>query len=316
VSGAIACIVADWGTTNLRVWAMAADGRAVKRRVSDRGLLAVQSGRFAETLEAVCGDWLARRRLPVVMSGMVGSKLGWKEVTYLATPLALDELARHLSPVEAPFAAAIVPGVRFDDPAAPDVMRGEETQILGALQALDCDHGVFLLPGTHSKWAIVEGRQLVAFRTYMTGEIYGLLRSHGTLGQLMEGEAAHDSAFPRGVKRAFAGESEDLLHGLFGVRALGLLGHLPRPDLAGYLSGLLIGTEMRSGLAWLAAQGRSRRAVAIGSPGMLKSYRIAAGLCGLELTRLNGDDVTPGALLTIARSAGLLVRARPEPGAR
>ena len=116
------------------------------------------------------------------------------------------------------------------------------------------------------------------------------------------------------MKRAIAGEPDDLLHGLFGVRALGLLGHLSRPDLAGYLSGLLIGTEMRSGLAWLAAKGRSRRAVAVGSPGMLESYRIAAGLCGLELTSLNSDDVTPGALLTIARSAGLLARGRLEPG--
>ena len=185
MSRAIACIVADWGTTNLRVWAMAADGGAIERRVSDRGLLAVERGRFVETLEGACGDWLAGRRLPVVMSGMVGSKLGWKEVAYLATPLGLDELARHLSPVEAPFAAAIVPGVRFDDPAAPDVMRGEETQILGALALAGRDEGLFLLPGTHSKWAEVSGGRIVSFRTFMTGEVFGALKEHTILGRLM-----------------------------------------------------------------------------------------------------------------------------------
>ena len=312
---AIACIVADWGTTNLRVWAMGADGTTFERRDSDRGLLAVEGGRFSVALAEACGDWLVgRQRLPIVMSGMVGSKLGWKEVPYLTAPFALDQLAQYLCPVETPASATawIVPGVCLDDPAQPDVMRGEETQILGALQELRVDDGVFLLPGTHAKWAIVEGRHLVSFRTYMTGELYGLLHRYGTLRQLMEGEASGDDAFRQGVIRARAPEAGNLLHSLFSVRTLGLLDRLPRRDLAGYMSGLLIGAEMQDGLSWLRARGKPRIAVGIGSPDMLKAYRTAASVCGLEFSTLDSATVTPRALLSIAESAGLVTPGAPE----
>ena len=309
IPAAVACILVDWGTTNLRAWAMGAEGTMIERRDSPRGLLAVEGGRFAEALMEVCGNWLAgRERLPVIMSGMVGSKLGWKEVPYLAAPVALDELGGHLSPIEAPqtVAARIVPGVRLDDPAQPEVMRGEETQILGALQELGIDDGVFLLPGTHSKWAVVEGRRLAAFRTYMTGEIYSLLRCAGTLCQLMEGEGADDDAFRQGVRRAQSAEAGNLLHSLFSVRTLGLLDRLPRRDLAGYMSGLLIGAELQDGLTWLGARGKPSKVVGIGSPDMLKAYDMAAGLCGLGFNRLDSATVTPRALMSIALSAGLL----------
>ncbi len=145
----VACILADWGTTNLRAWAAAADGAILERRDSPRGLLSVENGRFAEVLAEVCGTWLAgREHLPVIMSGMVGSKSGWKEVPYLGAPVNLDQLGLHLTSVEAPgaMAARIVPGVRLDDPAQPEVMRGEETQILGALQELGIRDRVFVLP--------------------------------------------------------------------------------------------------------------------------------------------------------------------------
>ena len=319
MSRAIVCIVADWGTTNLRAWAMGAGGATLDRRESNRGLLAVEGGRFSEALAEVCGDWLAgRQRLPVVMSGMVGSKSGWKEVPYLVAPIALDELAKHLCPVETlpSITARIVPGVRFDDPAQPDVMRGEETQILGALQALGTDDGVFLLPGTHAKWAIVEARRLVAFRTYMTGEVYGLLRRHGTLCQLMEGEVPDDAAFRQGVLRAISPDAGDLLHSLFSVRTLGLLGRISRQDLAGYMSGLMIGTEMRDGLMWLSANGKPRIAVGVGSPAMLEAYRVAALLSGLEFSTLDSETVTPRALLSIAESAGLVRPGAPGLGPR
>jgi 2-dehydro-3-deoxygalactonokinase len=186
----IACVVADWGTTNLRAWAMAPDGTVLGERSGGRGLLRVEDGRFAEALAELCGDWLAEPRpMPVVLSGMVGSKLGWKEAPYLAAPVALEALAERLCAVgEIPGAAIwIVPGVALDDPAQPEVMRGEEAQILGALLSRGARDAVFLLPGTHAKWAIVEAGRLTRFRTYMTGELYGLLCKTGTLSQLMHG---------------------------------------------------------------------------------------------------------------------------------
>src|SRR5262249_46226686 len=153
---------------------------------------------------------------------------------------------------EIPGAAVwIVPGVCLDDAAQPEVMRGEEAQILGALRALGRADAVFLLPGTHAKWAIVEGGRLVTFRTYMTGELYGLLRKSGTISQPMQGEAPDAAAFRRGVERAGTADAASLLHALFGVRTLGLLGRLPPTGLASYLSGLLIGGELADGRRWL-----------------------------------------------------------------
>ena len=306
---AIACVVADWGTTNLRAWAMAPDGAVLAARDGGRGLLGVEDGRFAEALAALCGDWLSPAgRMPVLMSGMVGSKLGWKEAPYLAAPVALGDLARQLCFVgDIPGAGIwIVPGVRLEDEAQPEVMRGEEAQILGALRTLHRDGGVFLLPGTHAKWAIVEGGRLTVFRTYMTGELYGLLRGAGTLGQLMEGDAPDLAAFRRGVMRSRAPDAANLLHSLFSVRTLGLLGGLARRSLASYLSGLLIGAEMEDGARWLQGRGVTRPLVLIGSPEMMKTYGEAAVICALAFETVESGAVLPSALLLLARAAGLL----------
>jgi 2-dehydro-3-deoxygalactonokinase len=319
MSKGIAAVVADWGTTNLRAWAMAADGTIVDQRSGGRGLLAVEGGRFAEALSDICADWLAGAdsvrgagRPAVVMSGMVGSKLGWREVPYLAAPVRLDELARHLYRIASFTDAAvwIVPGISRDDPAQPEVMRGEEAQILGALQILGTDDGMFLLPGTHAKWAIVEGRRLVDFRTYMTGELYGLLRRSGTLSQLMpapaDGEVRDADAFRRGVERVRSPDAGNLLHGLFGVRTLGLFDRLPRAGLASYMSGLMIGAEIEDGRRWLRSKGKTDAAMAIGSPDVVAAYGMAASLLGFELRALDNAVVLPSALLSIARAAGLL----------
>jgi 2-dehydro-3-deoxygalactonokinase len=305
----ISCILADWGTTNLRGWAVDSFGEVVEARIGGRGLLSVVAHRFAESFAEFCSGWLdARRQIPAILSGMVGSKLGWKEAPYLAAPAMLSSLARNLFPVgDIPGASVfIVPGIRLDDPAQPEVMRGEEAQILGALGRLGRDEGVFLLPGTHAKWAIVEAGQLVRFRTYMTGELYGLLKTSGTIGQLIEDEEAHPAAFRRGVERSRSPDAASLLHSMFSVRTLGLLGGLQRRELASYLSGLLIGAEIKDGAAWLAAAGKPSFVIAIGSSEMIEAYAIAARLCGLELSALESAAVLPAALLAIARAAGLM----------
>ena len=309
VTGTMACILADWGTTNLRVWAVRPDQTMEGPRTSQMGLLGVEGGRFAEALAEACGDWLAGpKSVPVVMCGMVGSKLGWKEVPYLPTPLALGDLGRHLSAIETPFAGtvAIVPGVVMDDETQPEVMRGEESQILGAMQALGIREDAFLLPGTHSKWALIDNGNLVSFRTYMTGEVFGLIRRSGTLSQLMDGDARDDAAFHRGVLFARSTDAGNLLHALFSVRALGLLGRISREGLASYLSGLLIGAELSDGMAWLRAQGVPGLAAAIGTPAMLDAYRLAALPYGLRIVALDSAAILPQALLSIAATAGMV----------
>jgi len=305
---AIVCIVADWGTTNLRAWALDGEGAVVDQRGGARGLLAVQGGRFAEALAEVCGGWFAPG-VPVLLSGMVGSKLGWSEVPYLIAPVDLGELFGHLHLVESslPVTVRIVPGVKLEDAKQPDVIRGEETQIAGALQLLGIQDGVFVLPGTHSKWAMVEAGRLTAFRTYMTGEVFGLLRNTGTLSQLMQGEGQDEAAFSEGVTRGASADAGGLLHRLFAVRTLGLLDKMPRTSLSSYLSGLLIGAEVRDGLAWLRMADRAGITSSIGSPAMLQSYHLAVKiLSGADLPALDSAAVVPPALFDMARSAGLL----------
>lgn len=309
----LACIATDWGTTNRRAWALDRNGVILDRRKDACGLLAVAEGRFAESFLAFAADWLAGdRRVPVIMSGMVGSRRGWKEAPYLPTPVTLARLSDGLCAVGpvGPATVWIVPGICRDDAAQPEVMRGEECEILGALLAGGSEDGVFLLPGTHTKWAIVSAGRLVDFRTYMTGEVFGLLRKSGTLGQLMEGEAIDAEAFRRGLARAMAAESGHLLHSLFSVRTLGLFERLPPAALPGYLSGLLIGSEMRDAAAWLQRRGVAARVTGIGAPALLAAYRTAAAGVDLEVTGLDSGELLPGALFAIARAGGLL----PEMG--
>ncbi len=305
----LACIATDWGTTNRRAWALGPSGEILDRRKDACGLLAVEGGRFADSFLAFCADWLAGgRAVPVIMSGMVGSKLGWKEAPYLPTPVTLARLADGLcriGPV-GPAAVWIVPGICRDDADQPEVMRGEECEILGALRAGGGSDGTFLLPGTHTKWVIVSAGRLVDFRTYMTGEVFGLLRRTGTLSQLMAGEAVDPEAFRRGLARAMAADSGHLLHSLFSVRTLGLFDRLPPAALPGYLSGLLIGSEMRDAAAWLRGRGVAAKVTGIGTPALLAAYRTAAACVDLELTGLDSAGLLPGALFSIAQAGGLL----------
>ena len=177
----------DWGTSNRRAWWLDAAGQVLAEHTDDQGLLAVQ-GRFAQSLEALLANGPALASgAPIVMAGMVGSASGWREVPYLdaATPLA--DIAKHLATVAVDAATSrvfIVPGVCFvGADGSVDVMRGEETQLLGA-QALGHGDGWYVLPGTHSKWVRLQGGRVADLATYMTGELFSLLTQHGTLSSV------------------------------------------------------------------------------------------------------------------------------------
>jgi len=300
------CIAVDWGTTNRRAWALGPDGKATAERADSAGLLAVQDRRFVESLASFLGDWLAAgSNIPVVIAGMAGSRLGWVEVPYVAAPAPLSDLAQNLMKAGRVGGSDcwIVPGMSFDSAAQPEVMRGEECQILGALLTRQQSDGLFLLPGTHSKWARVSGRRLIEFRTYITGELFNLLRQSGTLAQLMTGDAEDEDAFARGVRAT--GPDTELLNRLFSARSLALFGRLESHALASYLSGMLVGTEMRDALAAWPELGLTG-ATCIGSPAMLARYGACASLLGFELRGIDNKDVLPAALFWIAQQAGLL----------
>jgi len=183
------------------------------------------------------------------------------------------------------------------------VMRGEECQILGALLTRGQSDGLFLLPGTHSKWARVQDRRLTQFRTYITGEMFNLLRQSGTLAQLMTADEHVDEAFARGV-RAMASDA-GLLNRLFSARSLALFGRLEGRAVASYVSGMLIGAEMRDALAVWPDLAR-RHVACIGSAGMLARYGACARLLGIDLEAIDNRDVLPAALFWIAQQAGLV----------
>jgi 2-dehydro-3-deoxygalactonokinase len=294
-------IAIDWGTSSLRGYRLAADGRVLEQRRSDQGIGASQ-GRFAATLAALIDGWPG----DVVLCGMIGSRNGWIELPYVPCPADAAALAAAMQPLQDPALPGrtlwFVPGVASSAAAVPDVMRGEETQLIGLLDALagsgqEPDGCSVCLPGTHSKWVDLRHGRIAALATMMTGELYALLRRHSLLARLMEaGDAHFDGAvFDAGVQRS--GEPGGLLHHLFGVRSLGLFERLSAAAAPSYLSGLLIGHELRARLP-LAPQVHL-----IGGSGLLDRYAHALHALGSR-ARTHPEDLAARGLYRLARQRG------------
>ncbi len=280
-------VAIDWGTTHRRAYALNAAGRCLSEHADADGALACK-GRFPEALATgLQAMGIAPQR--VLMSGMVGSALGWQEVPYVNGDVPLTDLAQHLSEVPAPPNSPrqwIVPGYCVRDAfGQPDVMRGEETQLLGAVTLGHAD-GWFVLPGTHSKWVQLQRGQVRQLRTYMTGELFNLLGQHGTLAAAI-GTNAQDwdaTAFSDGVKAAANGA---LSHALFGTRARVVTGDMPGSQTKAYLSGLLIGTELHDVLRSDEASSHPVSFKLIGSPDLATHYEAAGALLGLRFDVLD-----------------------------
>jgi len=285
-------IAVDWGTSSLRGARLDETGRVLEEKSAPLGILNVPNGDFAGVFASLFSDWMKPAGTVCLISGMAGSRQGWVEAPYVACPAGPDELRRRLHWIE-PGRIALVPGLSDEHGEVPDVMRGEEVQIFGAMRLAGLAEGLFVLPGTHSKWATVQGGRITGFRTCMTGEFYGLLSQHSILARTLEADAALDEAvFLRGVTRA--GNGEGLLHNAFGVRALALFGRLSPAESASYLSGLLIGEELR--LQMLPA---GCEVVAIGAPALTARYALALGQGGAGGVRAFGAEATWAGLRTL-----------------
>jgi len=234
-----ALLAIDWGTTNRRIYVIDAAGIVLARERDDYGILTMAGGDFAGEVAAIRarhGD------LPMVCIGMIGSNRGWAAAPYVACPVGVPLLARALHWME-PERTAIMPGVSIIANGRGDVMRGEETQVLGAVAArLAPGDSMFCQPGTHCKWVQAADGTIVDFRTTMTGELFALLRQHSLLAESIGGTVADGPAFRAGVRDAAEAR---LLGDLFGVRASHLLALRPTEDAASYASGLLIGSDVR-----------------------------------------------------------------------
>lgn len=274
-------ITADWGTTNRRAYLIDRDGQCVDEFEDDKGILSLGREAFASAVAEI------RERLgdrPLLLAGMVGSNRGWIEAPYVRCPAGFDDLVQALVwPEES--RTAIVPGVSFQDPDEADVMRGEEVQLLGACAAgLVPQSALVCHPGTHNKWARLEGGRITRFTTVMTGELYNLLKGHSILSDLLSGSVAAGDAFARGVRRGL--EDDRLTAELFKIRARVLLGEAEAKNAAPYGSGLLIGTDVRTGLG----EGKDAEVYVMGRPELTALYAEALGIAGRRPREVDGEQ--------------------------
>jgi 2-dehydro-3-deoxygalactonokinase len=300
-----ALLAIDWGTTSARAYRLDAGGAIIDAKSGPLGIQSVTDRQFAVALDTLLEEW-RDEAAPRIACGMVGSRQGWIEAPYVGCPVDLAGLGANL--VRTPCGElAIVPGALCVDASGiPDVMRGEETQVAGALDG-DCDRMLAVLPGTHSKWAIVDGGQLTAFATFMTGELFAVLLAHSILGRMADRTAPADAtagAFARGVAAGLGGSG--FSHVIFGARTLALTGELAPKDVGDWLSGALIGLEIRAARAWTGERRADIDAViVIGGEALATRYAAALAQAGIE-ARLGPAEAAASGLFRIARRARLM----------
>lgn len=296
----------DWGTTSFRAFLIDQDGHVLDQKTNENGILAVPNNDFEGVLISAIKAWLDQHpALPIVASGMITSRNGWLETPYLSLPANINDFANALTPLTLSNDIVIhfITGASYENENdVPDIMRGEETQIIGEIEA--SDNEIFLLPGTHSKWAITQDEKIISFTSFMTGEVYAALKEHTILGALMkECSSLNDDAFLKGVLMQ---QKQDIsiLHQIFTARTLALFDKLENEDIADYLSGLLIGEEIKSALNQYDANKETIIKI-IGRGDLAARYASALGAFGLNYKIIN-DEVTAMGHYKIAKKAGLL----------
>lgn len=288
-------IAVDWGTSNLRVWAMGADGIRAQA-TSDDGMGRLTRDQFEPALLSLIAPWLGGTVVPVIVCGMAGSRQGWFEAPYRMVPCTpLDRAGLVRVPVQdARIAVYIAPGLKQTRPA--DVMRGEETQIAGALALHPAFDGVMCLPGTHSKWAQISAGEVVSFQTFMTGELFALLSEKSVLRHGMTGKGWDDAGFEAGLSAALS-RPDRIGAQLFSLRAEGLLAGLSPEQERARLSGLLIGVELAAAKPYWLGQ----PVTLIGADALCQSYARALRTQGVEARTLPATECTLAGLASLAR---------------
>ena len=304
-----AVLAVDWGTTHTRAWVVNAQGRPGPRRDFPLGVAKIEPGQAAQRFRNDIRAALAAQDLPAILCGMIGSTLGWREAPYLDCPADAAALACGLLRIEGEGApTAIAPGLRCrrSDVDAPDVMRGEETQVMGWIAADPArarGRRLVCHPGTHAKWVEVVDGRVARFVTAMTGELFDLLSTHSVLRQPPSvADIGGEAAFDDGV--AAAGEGEALAARLFTVRSR-VVGAGGDPGAArAYLSGLLIGADVAASPRLLGFAPDVSVAL-VGDPALTRLYARALGRRGAAVTETSGDTaVLTGLLALHAADAG------------
>jgi len=295
-------VAGDWGTTNLRLF-LCDDSGAVLESASGPGAAA---GHFADVFDSLVAKWAPHpEELHAVLCGMVGSTIGWIEAPYLACPARPEDIATACAPLR-DGRIRIIPGLscrnRFD---APDFMRGEETQILGAMElqpALREGRRLLCLPGTHTKWVLLEDGAVIEFLTAPTGELFTLLREGSVLVRERGGAPdARAPAFKLGLAEVDRFPQAQLLHRLFECRSRGLAGELVPQDVASFLSGLLIASDIAGGLDVFGNSIVVPAVHLIGSPQLMELYAAGLGLRHYETSSTDGSLAAVAGLAQVRR---------------
>jgi 2-dehydro-3-deoxygalactonokinase len=290
-------IALDWGSTNLRAF-LYQQGECTAQVRSERGITRLEGTTPQQVFNDIIAPWQSLK-LPVIMAGMIGSNAGWVDVPYLPAPVSLDALGQHLFPVSAalPAKAWIVPGICINRDDNCNVMRGEETQLLGALH--DSPASLYLMPGTHSKWVETDGSQIRDFRTAMTGELHHILMSHSLLGKGLPAQQSAGDVFHQGLRTGFS--QPDITGRLFEVRAAHVLNRLDKSAVSEWLSGLLIGSEVAQMLRLF---GHQQSVTIIGNPQLTERYAQALSLAGVRWQAFDGDQAFQSGIRRIVNAMG------------
>jgi 2-dehydro-3-deoxygalactonokinase len=269
-------LAVDWGTTNRRLFYIGANGRLLSSDNDDCGILGAHDfpAEVATLKSRADGGQL-------LLVGMIGSSRGWVEVPYVQAPVQLADVARQLAQPMPD--VNIVPGVMFADTVHPDIMRGEEVQLFGAIALGQASSGLFCHPGTHTKWIEVESATITRFRTIMTGDMLAALKAWSILSDILGHAPACDAYFVEGVDHAL--DNSDLTAELFGAHARVITGQMRPQDAASRISGLLIGTDVRTGLG----RGRADVVTLVGTPALCERYAMALRRAGRESLTIDGD---------------------------
>ena len=284
-------IAIDWGSTNLRAWLYQGE-QCLERRHSEAGVTRLNGKSPAAVLAEVTQNW-RDGTTPVVMAGMVGSNVGWKVAPYLSVPVHFASVGEQLTSVGDN--VWIIPGLCVSRDDNQNVMRGEETQLLGA-RALS-PSSVYVMPGTHCKWVQADAEQIHDFRTVMTGELHHLLLKHSLVGAGLPEQNPSPEAFAAGLERGIA--SPAVLPQLFEVRASHVLGNLPREQVSEFLSGLLIGAEVATLSDAFAGQ---QTITLVAGSSLTSRYRQAFLAIGRDVAAVEGDTAFQAGIRSIAHA--------------
>ncbi|WP_432699449.1 2-dehydro-3-deoxygalactonokinase [Kluyvera cryocrescens] len=284
-------IAIDWGSTNLRAW-LYEGNECLDSRQSEAGVTRLNGRSPEAVLAEITAGW-REASIPVVMAGMVGSNVGWKIAPYLPIPVHFSAIGQQLTAVTDK--VWIVPGLSVSRDDNHNVMRGEETQLLGARQLAPAP--LYIMPGTHCKWVLADDQQLIDFRTVMTGELHYLLLRHSLVGAGLPEQETSPAAFAAGLEKGLCEPA--LMPQLFEVRASHVLGNLPREQVSEFLSGLLIGAEVASMCERFPG---TQGITIVAGKSLADRYQQALSRVGRHSTWVSGDAAFQAGIRSIAHA--------------